>query len=80
MVTGRCLCEKIEVSLEDAPASFGVCHCLSCRKWTGGVFMSVYGGKAPRFENEALLGRYASSAWAERGFCSLCGSSIYYKL
>ena len=80
MVTARCLCEKIEVSLEEDPKSFVVCHCVSCRKWTGGVFMSVYGGKALKFKNEELLGHYSSSDWAERGFCTCCGSNIYFKM
>ena len=26
------------------------------------------------------IARYSSSAWAERGFCKRCGSSLFYRL
>ena len=42
--------------------------------------MSVYGGKALKFKNEEYVGRYSSSDWAERGFCTCCGSNIYFKM
>jgi hypothetical protein len=32
------------------------------------------------FEGEDNLGRYASSDWAERGFCRRCGSHLFYYL
>lgn len=32
------------------------------------------------FEDETNLARYTSSAWAQRGFCKLCGSHLFYFL
>ena len=32
------------------------------------------------FEGEEHVGRYASSEWAERGFCRRCGSHLFYYL
>jgi hypothetical protein len=32
------------------------------------------------FQGEANIGRFDSSAWAERGFCKRCGSSLFYRL
>lgn len=32
------------------------------------------------FENEAAVGVYASSDWAERGFCKTCGTHLFYRL
>ena len=32
------------------------------------------------FEGEEHITRYSSSEWAERGFCSRCGSSLFYRL
>jgi hypothetical protein len=32
------------------------------------------------FEGSEHLARCASSAWAERGFCTTCGSSLFYFL
>lgn len=55
MTKGSCLCGKVEIEIEEEPKNFGVCHCLSCRKWTGGVFMSVSVGKALKFSKENLI-------------------------
>jgi len=41
--------------------------------------MSVGVGSV-QFEGEANITRYASSAWAERGFCSRCGSHLFYRV
>lgn len=35
---------------------------------------------AVRFDGEDNVKRYASSAWAERGFCANCGTSLFYFL
>jgi hypothetical protein len=32
------------------------------------------------FETEETVARYASSAWAERGFCRNCGSHLFFHL
>lgn len=32
------------------------------------------------FSGEEHIGRFRSSDWAERGFCSRCGSSLFYHL
>jgi hypothetical protein len=32
------------------------------------------------FEGEENISRYSSSDWAERGFCKLCGSNLFYFL
>lgn len=32
------------------------------------------------FGGEGNLGRYQSSEWAERGFCTRCGSNLFYRL
>ena len=54
MPIGKCLCEKIQVEIVDVPETFDVCHCLSCRRWTGGVFMSVLGGKISSFQMKSF--------------------------
>lgn len=32
------------------------------------------------FQGEENMKRYASSEWAERGFCSNCGTNLFYRL
>jgi len=41
--------------------------------------MAIHVGSVT-FEGEGNIGRYASSEWAERGFCKLCGSNLFYLL
>lgn len=32
------------------------------------------------FDGEDNISKFNSSAWAERGFCKLCGSHLFYRL
>jgi hypothetical protein len=41
--------------------------------------MSV-GASGVAIRGKENLQRYESSAWAERGFCKRCGSSLFYRL
>jgi hypothetical protein len=52
-----------------------------CRKWSGGVYMgmAVSAGNLT-LESEENLGLYKSSDWAERAFCTSCGSSLFYRV
>jgi len=50
-----------------------------CRRWTGGVFLTV-GTDAVTWEGEDHIQTYTSSAWAERGFCRTCGTNLFYRV
>jgi len=79
-IRGGCLCGRVTVELSQAPKTFGVCHCRQCRTWSGGVGMSIDAGEHVKFSGDAFVGRYSSSAWAERGFCNHCGTHLFYRL
>lgn len=78
---GSCQCKKVsfEVSL---PISWdGHCHCTQCQKIHGAAFVTWVGFKTDNFkildpENKF---RTYNSGIADRGFCSNCGSSFYFK-
>lgn len=73
----HCLCGGVEVRLSRAPTTVGVCHCAVCRRWTSGPWMAV---QAPGSEvSGETLAVFASSEFAERGFCSRCGSHIFHR-
>jgi hypothetical protein len=55
------------------------CHCVNCRRWGGGPFIGLDMAKLT-FTSKETLRWYKSSDWAERGFCSKCGSSLFYRL
>ncbi len=79
--TGGCLCGAVRFELADAPTEYGACHCTMCRKFSGGIEMSVQvpaGGLA--WTQDAALRTFASSEWAERGFCGTCGSSLFWRM
>jgi len=77
--TGQCMCGEVRFEAEDVSSEFGICHCIMCQQWAGGPFPAV-NVAAVRFENEDNLTRFQSSAWAERGFCKVCGSNIFYRV
>lgn len=79
-VKGKCLCGKVEVTVAHMSSDIGVCHCSMCRQWGGGPYFSVDCGSDVTFSDEAYVSRYASSAWARRGFCTHCGTHLFYQL
>lgn len=78
--TGKCLCGKVSITVSDLHSDISACHCSMCRKWSAGPFLSVDAGKGDSITitPEEAVTRYKSSEWAERGFCSTCGSSLFY--
>lgn len=76
--SGGCLCRAVRYSAVPAKPEMDVCHCRMCRRWSGGVFMSVPCNDLA-IENEQALGRYVSSEWAERLFCRDCGTSLFWR-
>lgn len=77
-LNGKCLCGEVRFTANPNEGA-GICHCSMCRQWTGGMFIGVGLEAAPEFEDEAILGVYRSSDWAERVFCRNCGSSILFR-
>ena len=77
--TGTCLCGAVRFTATGIDPHIHACHCTMCRTWSGGPGMAVNVGSV-EFESEEAISRYASSDWAERGFCSRCGSNLFYHL
>lgn len=42
--------------------------------------LAVHCGPTVHFESTETIAVYASSEWAERAFCNVCGTHLYYKL
>ncbi len=79
-LNGSCLCGAIRVTATGASKHVGACHCGMCRKWGGGPVMAIDCGTGVSFEGEKHVGIFDSSAWAQRGFCKICGSHLFYRL
>jgi len=78
-LSGKCLCGAVKFTAEVPKRGHGVCHCTMGRRWSGGPFFGVRVQRVS-FDDQTSLGRYASSDWAERGFCKACGTSLFYYL
>ncbi len=76
---GHCLCGAVSVCIEPAKDHIEACHCEMCRRWCGSAYLAVQTGDNPEIGGGEHIGRYQSSNWAERGFCTRCGSNLYYK-
>jgi len=80
--TGKCLCGKVMIVTKALKPHVDVCHCAMCRRWTGGPFMGVsVSAEGGEFEvtGGEHVSAFASSDWAERAFCSKCGSNLWYR-
>lgn len=77
-----CLCGsvKFEIELSSSEPEIAACHCSMCRKWLGGPMLAIDSGTLKNVSGESFITRYASSEWAERGFCKKCGTSLFYYL
>lgn len=76
-VVGRCLCGAVSIEADLAVPKLRACHCDMCRQHTSSAFVSV----EPKQDTLVVSGparSYRSSDWAERGFCEICGSTLWY--
>jgi hypothetical protein len=79
MMTGRCLCGVVTFSAKHVEHEHHACHCSMCRRWSGGAFLGAACDDVT-FAGTEHLRRFASSEWAERGFCGTCGTTLFYFL
>ncbi|MBQ0785507.1 MAG: GFA family protein [Amphritea sp.] len=75
-----CVCGSVKIEVAEINPKFTVCHCDSCRQWGGGPLFAVQCGTGVKFEGADSVKEYDSSAWASRGFCSNCGTHLFYRL
>ena len=79
-LNGQCLCGTVSLQATVAKNSVGACHCSMCRRWGGGPLLAIDCGADLQLQGEQAISLYKSSDWAQRGFCSRCGTHLFYKL
>ena len=76
---GRCLCGAVTLRVtgphDPRP---GACHCRMCQRWSGGLFLCFNADSAGVTVDGPVV-RYASSGFAERAFCGVCGSHLWMR-
>jgi len=79
---GSCMCGSVQFSFTEAPRFVKDCVCESCRKAHGASSVCWVGVKNQRFHIDSgasSLSWYQSSSSAERGFCSGCGTRLFFR-
>jgi len=78
--TGCCLCKSVQYEVHGPLRSVLYCHCEQCRK-TSGHYVAATACKVAdlHIRVDESLCWYRSSPEAERGFCSGCGSSLFWR-
>jgi len=78
---GSCLCGAVSFEVAGAPEHRPeACHCSQCRKQTGHFLVAVnVRRKALTVHGADKLGWYRSSDKVQRGFCSVCGSTLFWQ-
>ncbi len=78
---GGCQCGEVRFSAKPPTLFCAHCHCDFCRRAHGAAFVTWFGVPEAQFgflRGEDRVVWYASSRQGRRGFCSRCGSTLFY--
>lgn len=79
MHKGSCLCGAVRFEVDAELEAPDACHCSQCRKQSGHYFASTNVKRsALAIEGEENVAWYRSSEKVRRGFCSTCGSTLFW--
>jgi hypothetical protein len=80
--TGRCACGTVTFAFDKDPEFIANCHCLDCKKASGGEAATFFG--VPEDDFTLLSGgpkkfhyTAASGKGLDRNFCPDCGARLY---
>ena len=78
--SGACLCGSVVYEIEGGMRPIIYCHCDQCRRSSGHyVAASACPPEKLILLKETNLVWFRSSEKAQRGFCSSCGSNLFWK-
>jgi len=79
MHKGSCLCGAVRFEVAGELKGPDACHCVQCRKTSGHYWASTDVPRARlKIEGEDKLTWFRSSEKVRRGFCSVCGSPLFW--
>jgi hypothetical protein len=78
--SGSCLCGEVSYTVDGPLREVLACHCTQCRKQSGHYFAATNAAD----DNITVKGAehvkwFRASDTAKRGFCSQCGSTLFWK-
>jgi hypothetical protein len=79
MPAGSCLCRAVTFEVPGPLVPATACHCTQCRKQSGHYWASTDVKKADlKLAGEESITWFQSSPKVRRGFCSKCGSALFW--
>lgn len=81
-MNGGCLCSEIKFSITEATLWCSHCHCNICQLSHGAGVVTWVGCNEPSVDIDDANGKlqwFKSSPEAQRGFCSHCGSCLFFR-
>jgi len=76
---GRCLCGAVTFEVAGVLDAPDACHCSQCRKQSGHLWASTNVARsALTLHGAENLTWFRSSEKVQRGFCSTCGSFLFW--
>ena len=80
MLKGTCLCGAVRIEVDgELEKSPEACHCSQCRRQSSHFFVAVnVRRKALTIHGNDKITWYRSSPQVQRGFCSVCGSPLFW--
>ena len=80
MHRGSCLCGGVHFTVSGPLRGVVYCHCSQCRKQTGHYYAATnVADDDLNVEGAEKITWYEASPYAKRGFCSVCGSALFWK-
>jgi hypothetical protein len=77
--SGGCQCGAVCCAIDAGPAKSTVCHCRMCQRATGNAFAPLFEVMTTAITWHGTPATWASSDQVERGFCSTCGTPLFYR-
>ncbi len=79
-VAGGCYCGRVRYRADGVSRRVTECHCTQCRKQSGHRYATTNARTSDiRIEGADTITWFRASPDAERGFCSACGSHLFWK-
>lgn len=81
LITGSCLCGKVNYQVNEKPIAAGNCHCRTCQRAVGAAYLAALFIPYNALKITGIYKEYASLSVTgnsvHRGFCTECGSMLF---
>jgi hypothetical protein len=79
-ITGACMCGAVRYAVDGPLRDIITCHCTQCRR-SSGHFVAATACRREHFKllRQDGLQWYSAVPGYRRGFCQVCGSSLFFE-